>query len=139
MEHFVPFPIMPNVYIDGIFFQVFSIKRRRSSKTSGKLWNINLLFIRSSLYVHFLNLKLAIWQLININRQLIINLLLTINLQFATALYVNILIIWLLDILILNAISLTWNNIFHIRLYAICSTEIQKHIDTCIYDTDMSY
>ena len=29
---------------------------------------------------------------------------------------------------LLNAITLTWNNIFHIDLYAICSKEILKHI-----------
>ena len=27
---------------------------------------------------------------------------------------------------LLNGITLTWNNIFHIRLYAICSAEIWK-------------
>ena len=40
---------------------------------------------------------------------------------------------------LLNAITLTWNNIFYIHLYEISSAEIQKHIDTGIYDTDMSY
>ena len=30
---------------------------------------------------------------------------------------------------LLNSIILTWNNIFYIRLYAICSTEIYKHIN----------
>ena len=32
---------------------------------------------------------------------------------------------------LLNSIILTWNNIFHIRIYAICSAEMWKHI--CIY------